>query len=255
MIPAKRREFIYSYLHQHKIASIEALCEELAVSHMTVRRDIKVLVEDGRVEAVAGGVQLSSCQKEELPFKIKMTLGHDAKKGIAREAAGLIQDGDSVFLDAGTTVHELAYLLRGKKLTVVTNDFKTASFLMTVSDVDLYHCGGRVNKENGSSTGKYACQMVKEMNFDLAFISSSAWDVTRGVSTPHDEKVNLKQEVMRSADRSVLLCDSTKYGKYGMYSICRLSDMDFIITDNGLKSSDRLAVREKGIELIEVPVK
>ena len=253
MIPSKRREFIYSYLYQNKIASIDDLCRELSVSHMTVRRDIKVLDNEKKVIVVAGGVQLNPCLKENLPFCIKSTLGDEAKKAVASAAYEMIKDGDSVYLDTGTNVHELAYALtKGKAITVVTNDFITASFLMTVPSIDLYHCGGRVNKESHSSTGKYACQMVRDMNFNLAFISNNSWDSRRGLSTPHEEKVNLKQEAMRSAESSVLLCDSSKYGKYGMYSICRLSDFDAIITDTGLSPDERKAIMETGVELIEV---
>lgn len=253
MIPAKRREFIFSYLHQHKIASIEALCDELSVSHMTIRRDIKVLEDEKKVEAVAGGVQLNPYLKEELPFSIKTTLGNDAKKAIAEAAYNIISDGDSVYLDAGTTVHELAYALaKSKAITVVTNDFITASFLMTIQDIDLYHCGGRVIKQNHSSTGKYACNMIQDMNFDLAFISNNSWDSVRGISTPHEEKVALKREVMKSAERSILLCDSSKYGKYGMYSICPLSNFDSVITSKGLSVNERKAIKETGVELFEV---
>lgn len=88
----------------------------------------------------------------------------------------MIKDGDSVYLDACTNVHEIACALtKGKAITVVTNDFFIASFLMTVPSIDLYHCGGRGNKESHSSAGKYACQMDRGMNFNLAFTSNNSW--------------------------------------------------------------------------------
>ncbi|HDJ2774863.1 TPA: DeoR/GlpR transcriptional regulator, partial [Serratia rubidaea] len=93
MIPSERRDFIYRYVHEYQLVPIAALTELMSVSHMTVRRDIRVLEEEGKVVSVSGGVRLSDALRQELAYNEKMQLHHRHKRAIGKYAAGLVEDG------------------------------------------------------------------------------------------------------------------------------------------------------------------
>lgn len=108
MIPSERRDFIYRYVHEYQLVTIVALAELMSVSHMTVRRDIHQLEEEGKVISVSGGVRLSDALRQELAYKEKAQLHHRQKRAIGKYAAELVEDGQVVYLDAGTTSFEIA---------------------------------------------------------------------------------------------------------------------------------------------------
>lgn len=236
MLPDERRIYIYSYLHQHAHAAISDLVKLLNVSHMTIRRDLKDMENEGKVSLISGGAKLNDALIQELPYIEKAMLHHSVKRNIGRVADNLIEPGSVVYLDAGTTTYEIARLIASKmkKLTVITNDFMIAEFLMSAPLIELYHTGGRVDARNRSSVGHSAARFIREHNIDIAFISSSSWDAERGISTPDEGKMLVKHAVLASSRRKVLVSDSSKYGKYGMFHICALEEVDDVICDNHL---------------------
>ena len=149
MIPSERRDYIYRYVHEYQLASISALSELMSVSHMTVRRDIRVLEEQGKVVSVSGGVRLSEALRQELAYCEKAQLHHRHKREIGKYAASLVEDGQVVYLDAGTTTFEIARSLAERfNLTVVTNDFSIIQHLMNRPQLSLFHTGGQVDQRN-----------------------------------------------------------------------------------------------------------
>ncbi len=239
MLPDERRTFIYSYLHQHEHAAIGELVKMFDVSHMTIRRDLKEMENEGKVMLISGGVKLNQALIQELPYVEKAMLHHSVKRSIGLAAEQLIESGSVIYLDAGTTTYEIARAIarKLKKVTVITNDFTIADFLMTVPRIELFHTGGQVDVRNRSSIGHSAAQFIRQHNIDVAFISTSSWDLERGVSTPSEGKMLVKQSVILSSRRNVLVSDSSKYGKYGMFHICSLDQVDDIICDNKLPSA------------------
>lgn len=176
MIPSERRDYIYRYVHEYQLASISALSELMSVSHMTVRRDIRVLEEQGKVVSVSGGVRLSEALRQELAYCEKAQLHHRHKREIGKYAAGLVEDGQVVYLDAGTTTFEIARSLAERfNLTVVTNDFSIIQHLMNRPQLSLFHTGGQVDQRNYSCVGNSAAMLLRSLNIDVAFISTSSW--------------------------------------------------------------------------------
>lgn len=142
MIPSERRDFIYRYVHEYQTVSINDLVELMNVSHMTVRRDIRMLEEEGKVVAISGGVRLNDALRQELPWSEKARLHHRSKREIGKFASSLVEDGQVVYLDAGTTTFEIARVLGERfNLTIVTNDFSIMQYLMNKSQLNLYHTG------------------------------------------------------------------------------------------------------------------
>ncbi|PHM67428.1 glycerol-3-phosphate regulon repressor [Xenorhabdus stockiae] len=250
MIPSERRDFIYRHLHEYKTVSISMLVELLNVSHMTVRRDIRILEEEGKVISSTDGIQLNDALRQELPWSEKAHIHHRHKRAIGKYAASLVEDGQVVYLDAGTTTFEVAQVLAERfNLTIVTNDFSISQYLMSKPQLNLFHTGGQVDKRNYSCVGKSAAMVLHTLNIDIAFISTSSWDLEHGISTPHEEKVLVKQALLKVARRKVLLSDSSKYGKYGMFRVCPISDMNDIVCDVRLPISIQEKFQELNLEL------
>ncbi|WP_309486182.1 DeoR/GlpR family DNA-binding transcription regulator [Ancylobacter mangrovi] len=250
MIPAERQHFIIDRLDEMGVLSIAALSEVLGVSQMTVRRDIEQLERAGRVMSVTGGVQLPERILSEPSHTIKGQMHRAEKVAIGRLAASMVKSNDVIYLDAGTTTLEIAKrLLNLPDITVVTNDFTICSTLAAAAHCQLCHTGGRVDRENQSCIGNRAADMVKQFNFDIAFISTSSWGM-RGISTPSEDKIAVKTSAVECAVRSVLVTDSSKYGKLAAYHSLPLRAFTTIISDSGLAETVCQGIREQGIELL-----
>ncbi|MDC9589383.1 DeoR/GlpR family DNA-binding transcription regulator [Xenorhabdus sp. XENO-10] len=250
MTPSERRDFIYRHLHEHRTVSISTLVELLNVSHMTVRRDIRILEEEGKVISITGGTQLNDALRQELPWNEKALIHHRHKRAIGKYAASLVEDGQVVYLDAGTTTFEIAQVLAERfNLTIITNDFSIIQYLMNKPQLNLFHTGGQVDKRNYSCVGKSAAMVLRSLNVDIAFISTSSWELEHGISTPHEEKVLVKQALLEIARRKILVSDSSKYGKYGMFRVCPLSYLNDIVCDGKLSMSVQQQLQELNMKL------
>lgn len=251
MIPEQRRETIIKHLQRDGVLSYHQLTELLGVSQMTVRRDVSTLETEGRVTATAGGAKLASRLLEEPSRDVKQTADLAEKEAIAREAAALVRDNMTVYLDAGTTVQAMRrHLTNVSGLTVVTNDLVTVQAFLDHPSIDLICIGGRVDRGNQSTMGRLTRLTLSELSLDLAFISSSSWDLSHGVTTPVEEKVEAKRAALAVAERSVLVAGSSKYGRFAKYRALRLAEVDAIITDDELVDDNADELRQSGIELI-----
>ncbi|PHI27960.1 DeoR/GlpR family DNA-binding transcription regulator [Budvicia aquatica] len=251
MLPDERHNFIYNHLHQHQTATINQLAKLMEVSHMTIRRDIQSMVDEGKVIAISGGVKLHDALKQELPYVEKAMLHHQHKQKIGELAAQLIEAGQVIYLDAGTTSFEVARHIAKKlnKVTVITNDFTICNFLMNMSHINLFHTGGQVDLRNRSCVGSSAANFLLTLNIDVAFISTSSWDLTHGLSTPEEGKALVKKAIISASRRKILISDSSKYGKYGMFHISHLNELTDIICDNQLDAETQQNLRALGINL------
>ncbi|UFU02879.1 DeoR/GlpR family DNA-binding transcription regulator [Ruania suaedae] len=249
LIPEQRRERLLGLLEREIVLSVRQLTDLLGVSHMTVRRDIATLEAEGRAVSVAGGVRAAGRVRAEPSYAVKAVTDVGLKAAIARQAAAHLRPGATLFLDAGTTVGALVpHLLEVGDLTVVTNDFTTLARLMD-TEIALVHVGGRVESRNRSSVGRLAAATLGSLNVDVAFLSASSWDGARGVTTPSESKIELKQTALRVTSAAVLLADTTKYGTFSVHRVAALEDFDEVITDDGLDDSIRQDLAERGVRL------
>jgi DeoR/GlpR family transcriptional regulator of sugar metabolism len=250
LIPAQRREELVRQLRGDDVLSVRELTQILDVSLMTVRRDINALEREGRVHSVPGGVRLASRVVQEPSFDVKASRDTAEKEAIARTAGKLIQDGMAIYLDAGTTTGALVpFLCEHHGLTVISNDFIIVDRLLGINDMQIIHVGGLVEASNKSTVGRLAAEMLQHINTDMAFISTSSWDLSRGITTPSESKVGVKLAAMQAALSSVLLVTSSKFGILGLYDIAPLERFDRIITDSQLPESVAAGIRDKGVRL------
>jgi len=251
MIPDQRREQMLRQLRKHQVLSVHQLMEMFDCSHMTVRRDIALLEQSGRAYSVTGGVRIASQVHSEPSHQSKAVVELPQKQAMAKIAASLLHHEMTIYLDAGTSTLELVpYICALEGMTVVTNDFGVVNALADATHVEVIHTGGLLDHPNRSCVGALAAATLRQLATDVAFMSTSSWDLQRGTTTPSPLKVEVKQAAMQAASRNVLLTTSSKYGTFGMYKIATLEQFDAIITDDGLAQAAADSIRAQGVELM-----
>lgn len=250
MIPVERHQQILELVAERGVVSIAELTERFGVSHMTIRRDLHKLEQQGTVIPVSGGVQAQERLISEPSHMDKETMFSQQKASIGRLAADIIPPDSCIYLDAGTTTLALARQIGERSdLTVVTNDFVIASYLIEFGRCELIHTGGTVCRENRSCVGEAAAHALRNLLIDIAFISASSWSM-RGLSTPSEDKVSVKRAIVDASHRCILLCDTSKYGKIATYMALPISVFDTIITDSALPEAAKEAIRLADIKLM-----
>jgi len=249
MIPVERHQQILSLVQERGVVSIAELTERLAVSHMTIRRDLQKLEEQGAVMLVSGGVRSTERLSSEPSHLDKTTMFSHEKQAIGATAAQHIPRNSCIYLDAGTTTLALARELGARDdLLIVTNDFVIANFLIDSSQCRMIHTGGTLCRDNRSSMGEAAAQTLRGLSIDIAFISASCWG-TRGTFTPDEDKIAVKRAAGEVSRKRVLLADSSKYNKIATFLALPLSQFDSIITDPHLPASARNELAAMALEI------
>lgn len=252
MIPAEREAFILEVLKQNGVVTVEELAEKLNVTPMTIRRDLTRLEKNGIANRSHGGAVLNRSLEKEQAYEVKMLSHHEEKYRIAQAAAGFVKDGDTVLLDAGTTIYEVAALLKEKNdLTVVTTDLKIAMELHQ-SDLRLFFAGGQIQRETGGAIGPFPEEMISRIHVDIAFIGISAISKDWHICTPTLEKATLKLKMLGAASSAVLLADRSKFGRDAFCKICSLAEFDRVVTDKEFSGQERRELEELHLEVITV---
>ncbi|ATZ10977.1 DNA-binding transcriptional repressor YgbI [Erwinia amylovora] len=249
MIPVERHQQIVALVQLRGVVSIAELSERLAVSHMTIRRDLQKLEEQGAVLLVSGGVRSTERLSSEPSYLDKTSMYSLQKQAIGAAAARNIPHNSCIYLDAGTTTLALARELGIRDdLLIVTNDFVIANLLIDSSQCRMIHTGGKLCRNNRSCVGEAAAQTIRGLSLDIAFISASCWGM-RGIFTPDEEKIAIKRTVSEISSKRVLLADSSKYNKIATFLALPLTRFDHIITDAQLPDSARQELRTHDIEV------
>lgn len=231
MIPYVRRKRILELLSQNEIMTIEALQKHLEPSSFsTIRRDLLLMQAENHVQMLRGGsVKLASADEVDLPAAEKVRINTDSKERIARCAANLVQNGETIYIDSGTTAALMMHHLREKEITIVTS----STYILS----DFMHCrgslillGGELNKSLASVSGPTTDRQLGEMFFDRAFIGVSGFSLHGGVSTYDMREASKKQIARANAQLTYVLADSSKAGKNTMCKAFSLADC-ILITD------------------------
>ena len=249
MIPVERRLKIVNLVTEHGVISITELKNKLDVSLVTLRRDLKILQNEGKITSVFGGVQATNKIKIEPDRSFFENRANAEKDAIANLALDYIEPGSCIYLDAGTTTLALARKITNREdLTVITNDFYIVSNLINNSKCKIIFIGGKVNNRSNACFGDVASQTIYNYNIDVAFVSSTSWS-TKGIMTSVEEKVAIKRALKKQANTLILLCDSTKFGLEATYIALPIKDFDIVITDKGLSTKDSLKIEQDGVRL------
>lgn len=209
------------------------LAERLGVSDETVRRNIRTLQEKSLVRKVHGGVLLSEdLTLNEQPFQTRMRRNAEAKRTIAAKLAEIIGDGDSLFLDIGSTTAYAAQALAGhRNLYIVTNSLAVAGTLATVNGNRVFFAGGELRPHDGGSFGQDAIAFLRRFNVQYAVFSAGAINGDIGFMLHDIQEADLSREAARRAQTRIVLADSDKFGRRAPIAVSDQSALDLLITE------------------------
>ena len=233
----ERRDEIVRMLGERSKLVLPELCTHFNVSPATIRNDLRDLERAGRLKRTHGGAIPTNKAMFELTSGIKEIEYIEEKHRIAEFAETLIEDGDTILLDTGTTTMELAKLLSSKSaLTIVTNDVKIALYLEEYTEVTVFLLGGMLRRDFHSTTGLSVVSQVRGLNVDKAFMAANGISPEKGFTTPSMELANVKTAMIPTASMVVFLIDSRKFGRVSFAHFADLRDADMIVTDSGADS-------------------
>lgn len=231
MLAEQRTEIILRELANRRALSVADICQMTGASEATIRRDLNTLDEQHRLRKVHGGAVPveEEFRIAEPDMDVKRQLYTEEKRRIARYAAELIRDDDVVFLDAGTTVLEMAYFLRRSNALFVTNNMECA-FRLSEGGAQPYMLGGSVDPKTMSTSGAQMLDALRHYNFTKAFLGVTGIAVAQGYTTPDPEAASLKALAASRAAHAYVLADASKFGKVTASTALHLEEAT-IITD------------------------
>lgn len=235
MFNEERYNYIISKLEREERVRVTELSEELDISEVTIRKDLNHLEEKNILKRTHGGAILSDKHVVAETIENKMGKNIESKKKIASLAESFLEDDLIIFLDAGTTVQALLPRIEKlKNLTVITYDLEIAYRLSEFSDISLYMLGGYINKDTKTAVSIEGYENLSNIHADICFIGTDAFDQNYVYSTS-ENKGKIKNKMILNSSKSILICDSTKYEKKGLYSFYKCQDFDYFITDENNK--------------------
>jgi DeoR family transcriptional regulator of aga operon len=248
---SQRRESIMQVLVRQNAVQVNKLIEMFGVSAVTIRNDLSALESQGLVERSHGGATLVRMPPTEHTIRQKDEINHPQKERIGAAAARLVQPGDNIIIDSGTTTISLARHLRdATDVTVMTNGLNIAWELADAPGVDVILTGGLLRKKSLSIQGSQAEACLQTYNFDKLFLGVDGLDLQFGVTTHNEAEASLNHKMVERAKKIIVLTDSTKFGRVSLHGIAKLERIDTIITDNGIPPDYRQELEKIGIELV-----
>ncbi len=250
LAPERQRRVLAAMGHDGAVR-VDALSDLLAVSPATVRRDLEELERQGLVQRVHGGAILPRTRLDEPWFEEKTAIAGSEKLAIARAAAALIEDGETIYLDGGSTLLELARLLVARdSVTVVTNSLRAAHEL-SHGGPRLILIGGELRRRSQTLVGALTRVVLDTIHLDKAFMGTMGISVEAGMTTTDPNEAFTKELVMTRARQVILLAHSDKIGNVAFAHAGGIRDLTMLITDAGAPPAFLKQVRKCGCRVIE----
>ena len=245
----ERLDAIRSHLYANGFSTIQALADSVGASLATIRRDLQVLEREGAIDRVHGGARIAAGSSVEVAFQERAKRNLAAKRAIAAAAYELLAPHATVFLDAGTTVLQLARLMRVSPLPlrVFTNGLSVAQELLNVPGLEVSMIGGQLRSEHASLVGPQAEQMLESLWFDQLFLGVSAVGTDGSLDSVDNAEASLNRQMLRRSAKRYLLADSSKFGTMSTYRVAALTETR-VITDAGLPSEWRGRLADSAVE-------
>jgi len=235
MSASQRRLQIVEMIREKGYLNAAELSEQFGVDSSTIRRDLAQLEKTGQVMRTHGGLLPSMAVAEsnlDTPWSVRHQMNNPAKVAIARHAASLVRDGQSLILDNGSSVYELALALRDKRnLTVVTNDVLTAVALSSCPGITIHVAGGMMLNNVYTLIGQETVDKINSLHVDWAFLGAEGVHFDSGVTNINTVEIPVKKAMIQAAEKPVVLVDSSKMGYRALAHVCPLSDIEMIITE------------------------
>lgn len=251
ILATDRRERILEMIREDGNVKVIDLSKLFKVSEVTIRQDLEKLEQEGYIEREHGGAYLKNIGNQVKSFSLQHRENMELKTKIGKKAAEIINDGDCIILDSGTTTTEIArQIITKQNLTVITNALNIAWLLGAEPGINVIMTGGEFKAPTLSLTGDKAAEFFKDLHADKLFLATAGISLKSGLTYPSISDLVVKKAMIDSADMVYLVADSSKIGKSSMASLGAMSLVDYLITDEGIQEKDKKVFKEHEIEFI-----
>lgn len=246
----ERHQFIIDKLKKEGTVNVIDLCNELSVSSVTIRKDLKLLEDKELLYRTHGGGTLSNPYTVDRPVIEKVMIKAGEKLSIGQMAARLVEANDCILIASGTTVVSLAKCVQPSgTLTVITSALNVAMELLHHPNVEVIQLGGIIRKSSSSVTGTYAEKILEDFSCSKLFLGVDGIDVEFGLTTTNMMEAQLNKKMIAASQKTIVLADSSKFGKRGFGRICGLEDIEQVITDANVSEHMVDTLKGLGIEV------
>lgn len=246
----ERHQFILKKLQDSGHVNVQELSTQMKVSEVTIRKDLKQLEDKNLLFRSHGGASKANPYANDKPVAEKERLNAEEKQTIAKAGAAMIGHNDSIIIASGTTMHALARSIHPEQhLTVITSALNVALELSNHKNVEVLQLGGQLRQNSSSVMGPYAEQILDDVTCSILFLGVDGIDLEMGITTTSLMEARLNQKMINAAQITVVLADSSKFGKRGLGKICALDQIQHIITDSGVSAGTIEFLEEKGISV------
>jgi DeoR/GlpR family transcriptional regulator of sugar metabolism len=249
MLVEERRQRVLDLVSERGFVALTDLAQAIDVSESTLRRDLDYWHKQGMLRRTHGGAMYVGDAATLPALEERSGSQLEEKKLIARAAVARIQDGDTILLDGGTTTLEVARLLVGRSVQIVTNSLPIASLFAASRETDLVILGGYVYPKTGVALGPLTVRMMEDIHVHQ-LIMSVGGITSKGLFNSNLLLVETERQMMRCADEVVVVADHTKIGRQALAFLCNLTDIDTLIVDNDLSAAQRDLLRQNDVRLL-----
>ena len=250
----ERHSIILELLREFGKVDVADLSSKLKVSAVTIRKDLDLLEEKKLLYRTHGGAILADPYIATRKVSEKEKLRPEVKRRIGLKAVELLSPQDALIIASGTTVQAFARCIENMKLTVITSAMNVAMELLDKPDIEIIQLGGIIRHSSASAVSEYAIRMLDNFSCSKLFLGVDGIDPEYGLSTTHIQEACLNQAMIAAATKTIVLADSSKFGRRGFSKICIMSDIDWVITDSGISPKMLEAIEEQGVKVTIVPL-
>jgi DeoR/GlpR family transcriptional regulator of sugar metabolism len=252
MHPEERQAKIEAYLQKAEFASLEELAQQAGVSVSTVRRDVAALETNKVVRRTHGGARTLQPKTDEFVFNVRDTHQVGEKEAIGEACAALVEPGQNVIIDSGTTCFHVAKRLGDKVAQIITNSLPVANFFSASNRHEVHLSGGVIYPRLGVLVGPHAVDTFSRMHADVAILSGSGISED-GIYNSHALLVDIQRAMIAGAAKVIFCLDHTKFGRRSTFFLSDFSAVDVVVTDALAPESLVAALRAKGLEVVVAP--
>jgi DeoR family transcriptional regulator, fructose operon transcriptional repressor len=246
----ERKQRIVLFVEKNSRASVQELSQELGVSESTVRRDLKELEEAKLLKRTHGGAVSLQSVNFEATYPDKEDRLLDEKQRIARKAVEMIQEGDAILLDAGTTTLQIAKELRAfSNIKVITNSIMALNELRDCRNIEVSITGGMLRPDTLAFVGPMTERSLEMVRVDKTFLATNGLDLREGITTPNMLEAATKRKMISVAKQVILLADHSKLGQVSFCKVADVTEMDHCIIDSGASDKFIRELTQMGVDV------
>ena len=248
---SERRKFILDHIAKDGFVKVSKLAESLGVTQATIRKDLNYLEMQGVLQRAHGSAHTQSQHAIDLSLNTKRLINFEAKQKIAEKAVSLIKNDESILVASGSTITVFAENLKPKgRLNVVSISVNISAHLGDIPGITVMQVGGILYGNTLSVLGAEASKTIENLYCSKAFFGVDGIDMEYGLTCGTGEEASITQKMMQSSQTTIVLTDSSKFGKRGFARICEIGDIDILITDSGLPMDIRQTIENMGVKLL-----